>query len=134
MFKIDLPKMAVINVALPTGGMAAFVHLGEGRFLSGLPPVMLAGVSLEAESTHEGLPVEWDGTVFPAGCEAHPVAFVFDAVGAQRAVEDAAAAGDPAAVAMMEQLRAAEAQLAAQVAVGMVPADAEVAADTQDAA
>ena len=134
MFKIDLPKMAVLNVALPTGGMAAFVHLGEGRFLSGLPPVMLAGVSLEAEATHEGLPVEWDGSVFPAGCEAHPVAFVFDALGAQRSVEAAAAAGDLGAAAMLEQIHAAEKQLAAQVAVGMVPADAEVAADTQGAA
>ena len=132
MFKIDLPEMAILNVALPTGGMAAFVHLGGGRFLSGLPPVMLGGVSLESEATHEGLPVEWDGSVFPVDAQAHPVAFVFDAIGAQRAVEAAAAAGDPGAVAMMEQIQAAEKQLEAQRAVGLVR-EPEAAADTQDA-
>lgn len=120
MFTFDLPKHAAIKVELPTGGDAVMIHLGEGRFVSNVPPLVLAGVSVVADTEVTGLQVGWDSGALPPNV--HSAIFVFDVAGAAVAVETAAAGGDVKAIEVVNKMRDAEKMLAAQVAVGMVPA------------
>lgn len=122
MFSFSLPKGAALLVASPTGGELLIVHKGDGQFLSDLPPLVLLGVSADAEQHVDGLPVGWDGESFPVGPTPHHCTFMFDAVSASRAVEIAAAQRDPAAIAMLERLADADKVLKAREAVGMVKA------------
>jgi len=121
-FKFTLPKDAAIVVASPTGGNMLFVHKGDGEFVSDLPPLVLMGVSTSVEQHVEDLPVVWDGTSFPVGGTQHKCTFVFDTVGASKSVEAAAAAGDPAAVDMINRLADADKVLKARESIGMVKA------------
>jgi hypothetical protein len=130
MFSFDLPKSAALMVALPTGGHAIFVHVGGGRFVSKVPPIVLAGVAREPSAQVEGLPVAWDGETLPGDAEAHPTAFVFDVGSAQAAVERAAAGGDKYAQLVLDELQAAQKTLDAREALGIKdsePVDAAAA-------
>ena len=119
MFCLDLPTNAAINVELPTGGAAIMIHLGGGRFATNLPPLVLAGVSeVKDGAPVTDLPVTWDSGALPA--ELHAALFVFDAQGAARSVEAAAAAGDANAKAVVDRMADAEKMLAAREKVGMV--------------
>lgn len=122
MFSFSLPKGAALLVTSPTGGQLMMIHKGDGQFVSDLPPLVMLGVSAEAEQKVEGLPVAWDADTFPHGCATHQCTFLFDAVGASRAVEIAAAQRDPAAIAMLERLADADKVLKARESVGMVKA------------
>lgn len=119
MFCLDLPTNAAIRVELPTGGAAIMIHLGGGRFATNLPPLALAGVSAVKDGAPvTDLPVTWDSGALPA--ELHSTVFVFDAQGAARAVEAAAAAGDANAKAVVDRMADAEKMLDAREKVGMV--------------
>lgn len=122
MFKFDLPKNAVLRVDLPTGGTAIMAHVGGGQFVSNIPPLALAGISAVAGEEVSGLPLVWDSSLLPA--DAHHAVFGFDTAMAEKSLEDAAAAGDARAKAVLDQVIEAEKQLQAQIAVGMVPAAA----------
>jgi len=123
MFKFTLPKGAALHVDLPTGGSAIFVHDGDGKFLSTVPPLVLVGMDRDTEQHVSGLPVEWDSSKFQLSGDAKACVFEFDAASAQQAVETAAAAGDASAATMLERIKAAEKQLDLQRKVGLVPAD-----------
>lgn len=119
MFAFNLPERAAIKVELPTGGAAIMIHLGGGRFATNLPPMALAGVSeVKGGAPVTDLPVTWDSGALPA--ELHATLFVFDAQGAARSVEAAAAAGDANAKAVVDRMADAEKMLAAREKVGMV--------------
>lgn len=122
MFSFSLPRFAALVVSLPTGGQTLMLHVGDGKFVSKVPPIVLAGVSPEPMAQVEGLPVGWDGTTLPGNVEAHPTAFVFDVAAAQSAVEAAAASGDTYAQMVMAELRAAEQVLDARTALGVMDA------------
>lgn len=130
MFSFDLPTNCALKVALPTGGDVVMVHVGGGRFISHVPPLVLVGVSDNpgVEEQH-GLPVTWDSKTLSGSV--HHALFAFDAAGAAKAVQDAAAAGDEAARDVLRKMEEAEAMLAAQRAVGLVK-DPEAVADAQD--
>ena len=129
MFSFDLPLHAAVKVELPTGGSAIMVHVGGGRFISNIPPLVLAGVSTVAGVEEHGLPVAWDSQTLAGNV--HSALFAFDTAGAAKAVQDAAAAGDEVAREMLRKMEEAEAMLAAQKAVGLVK-DPEAVADSQD--
>lgn len=119
MFCLDLPTNAAIRVELPTGGAAIMIHLGGGRFATNLPPLVLAGVSVVKDGPPvTDLPVTWDSGALPA--ELHSTVFAFDALGAARAVEAAAVAGDMKALAVVDRMADAEKMLSAREKVGMV--------------
>lgn len=120
MFSFSLPKFAALMVSFPTGGHSLLVHVGEGRFVSKVPPIVLAGVSPAPMDQVEGLPVSWDGETIKGDAQAHPMAFVFDVGSAQKAVEDAAAAGDTYARLVMDELEAAQRALDARAALGVM--------------
>lgn len=120
MFSFALPKFAALQVSLPTGGVALFVHMGEGRFLSKVPPIVLAGVTPVESDQTEGLPVGWDASELAGDKPAFPTAFVYDVGGAQKAVEDAAAGGDTFARLILDELEAAQRALDARAALGVM--------------
>lgn len=124
MFSFDLPKFAALQVSLPTGGGAIMVHVGGGRFISKVPPIALAGLVPAAEPAQnvEGLPVAWDGATLPGDGESAPVYFAFDVASAQRSVEEAAAAGDTFAKAILTELDAAQRTLDARAKLGVMDA------------
>lgn len=131
MFSFHLPKFAALKVELPTGGEAVMIHVGDGRFVSNLPPLVLAGVDPNIEGVEvRDLPITWDGETLPGHKNVHPALFAFDARGAAEAVEKAAAGGDTFALQVMERLNQAEKMLDARSLL----ADPEAAADVQDAA
>lgn len=114
MFSFDLPKHAAIKVNLPTGGDAVMIHLGGGRFVSNIPPLVLVAVSAVKDEGIKDVPLVWDSKCLPA--DLHHITFDFDLVGAQRSLEAAAAAGDELAREVMGKLTAADAMLEANEA------------------
>lgn len=115
MFAFNLPERAGLLVKLPTGGEAMMVHVGGGRFISRVPPLVLHGPGLPGEDfLREGLPLEWDSTTLKQGVDVGLATFVFDAAGGQRAIEEAAAAGDAEAKGVLEELNAAQRQMEAR--------------------
>lgn len=114
MFSFDLPKHAAIKVELPTGGEAVMIHLGGGRFVSNVPPLVLVAVSEVQGEAIDDVALTWDSKCLPA--DVHHTTFGFDLVGAQRSLEAAAAAGDERAREVMGKLTAAEAMLEADEA------------------
>lgn len=123
MFAFNLPKHAAIKVELPTGGSAIMIHVGDGRFVTNMPPLVLAGVSVVEGEEVAGLPIDWASDALPA--DLHSTFFAFDAAGAARAVEAAAAAGDVKAREVLDRLAEAEKMLAARERLGMVPVAAQ---------
>ena len=124
MFSFELPVNCAVKVELPTGGNAVMVHVGGGRFISNVPPLVLAGVADQAGVEEHGVPVAWDSKTLAGNV--HHALFVFDTAGAAKAVQDAAAAGDDAARTVLRKMEEAEAMLEAQRAVGLVK-DSEAA-------
>lgn len=116
MFAFDLPKNALIKVELPTGGDVLMIHLGLGRFVSSLPPLVLVGVSPFENEQVAGLPVTWDSEAIKLD-GLHQAMFGFDHIGCANSVERAAAAGDEQALEMLEKMRAADAALDEAAAV-----------------
>lgn len=114
MFSFDLPKHAAIKVQLPTGGDAVMIHLGGGRFVANVPPLVLVAVSAVKDEGIKDVALTWDSKCLPA--ELHHTTFGFDLVGAQRSLEAAAAAGDERAREVIGKLTAAEAMLEADEA------------------
>lgn len=131
MFAFDLPKFAALQVQFPTGGGSLLVHLGGGRFVSKVPPIVLAGVvpATEPAVNQEGLPVTWDGTSLPGDADAQPVFMAFDVASAQGSVEAAAAAGDKFAQAVLDEIAAAQRTLDAQAALSQQRAEAPTVVD-----
>lgn len=123
MFKFTMPRHAAIKVELPTGGEAIMIHTGEGRFVTNMPPLVLAGVAVVEGQEVTGLPIGWDSGALPE--DLHHAIFAFDAAGAARAVEAAAAAGDVKAREVVDRLADAEKMLAARERLGLVPAAAQ---------
>jgi hypothetical protein len=131
MFSFKLPRGAALSVSLPTGGAASFVHVGDGRFVSSVPPIQIDGVRPEGEGGEDMLPVTWDAEFLPAGTSVQAVKFGFDVPGAAGAVEAAAAAGDPHAQHIVGLMKQAEDMIAARAALLNVAAIAgTVAGDT----
>lgn len=130
MFKFDLPAGAALHVFLPTGGETILVHAGEGRFLSKVPPIALAGLAREGEGVGAiGLPVSWDGQTLPGDGPTQPIWFGFDVNAAADAVKAASEGGDTFARAVMAEIEAAQRTLDAREALGvMTPAAAPVGA------
>lgn len=134
MFAFDLPRFAALSVSLPTGGGTMMIHVGGGRFIAKVPPLVLAGVSPAAAGVGdtEGLPIEWDGTTLPGDGESRASFFAFDVAAAQRSVEEAAAGGDTFAQKILEELARAEEVLAARAALGVMAPAAEGATAEDD--
>ena len=114
MFSFDLPMYAAMKVQLPTGGDAMMIHLGAGRFVSNVPPLVLVAVTADPGQGIKDVALTWDSKCLPA--DVHHTTFGFDLVGAQRSLEAAAAAGDELAREVMSKLTAAEAMLEADEA------------------
>lgn len=132
MFSFALPKFAALHVNLPTGGSTLLVHAGDGRFLSKVPPIILAGVAPGEQQDMPTQPMGWDGDTLPGDGQANPVVFAFDVKTAAAAVEAAAAAGDTFAQAVVAEMQAAERQIAAQQKlVGNVAAAAPAVNDAK---
>lgn len=119
MFKFVLPKFAALHVELPTGGSTLMVHIGDGVFVSKVPPIVLRGVSPEQSQQVEGIPVEWDGVSLPGDGEAHPCVFAFDMKSAGEAVDAAASAGDTYARKVLAEMEHAARTIAAQERLGL---------------
>lgn len=118
MFSFDLPESAALHVILPTGTETILVHAGGGRFVSKVPPIVLAGlVRAGQEAGAEGVPVAWDGKTLPGDGESQTVAFGFDVQAAAEAVRAAAAEGDTYARAVVAELEHADRTLAARQAL-----------------
>lgn len=117
MFSFKLPVGAVLSVSLPTGGGAAFAHVGDGRFVSSVPPIILQGLRPEGQGGEDMLPVEWDAKSMPVDTVMEPVQFGFDPQTAAAAVEAAAAGGDVRAGHIVSMLKAAEEMIAARAAL-----------------
>lgn len=105
-----MPKHSMIKVELPTGGDVLMIHLGFGRFVSSLPPLVLVGVSPVENEQVAQLPVVWDSEAIKLD-GLHQAMFGFDHIGCANSVERAAAAGDEQALEMLEKLREADAAL-----------------------
>lgn len=122
MFSFEIPQWAALQVSLPTGGATTLVHVGGGRFLSKVPPIALTGARPDFPFQQEGIPVEWDGTTLPGDKTAHPAVFGFDVMAAARVVQEAAAAGDTFAQAVMAEMEAAQRTLDSREALGVMDA------------
>lgn len=109
MFKFNLPKWAMIDVQLPTGAVQRMIHIGNGEFLSEIPPIAVHGLAPAGEIEHDAVqPVTWDSTIngrttLQAGV------LMFDVRGAMAALQEAEARGDVAAISLLQRLRQAEA-------------------------
>ena len=134
MFAFELPKFAALQVQFPTGGGSLLVHVGGGRFISKVPPIVLAGVvpAAEVASNIEGIPVTWDGTTLPGDADAQPVYMAFDVASAQGSVEAAAAAGDKFARAVLDEIVQAQRTLEARASLGMGAAEAPAVAASSE--
>lgn len=104
MFKFKIPAGAMLRVQLPTGGEQLMMHMGEGEFVSEIPPLMLNLLSTTLEDAPEVQPVSWDSSMY--GKAAVPMMARYDAVMAMDAVKAAAEGGDELAVAMLEKIAA----------------------------
>lgn len=108
MFKFDLPKWALLPVVTPEGSTHVMVHVGNGQFVSQLPPVAINTCQPLDEPEPEGLaPVTWDSGVLDA--EVRVSRAMFDAAGAAEALRKAADSGDVTAITTQARLKAAAA-------------------------
>ncbi|WP_441280594.1 hypothetical protein [Tardiphaga sp. 862_B3_N1_1] len=113
MFKFNLPKWAFLDVTLPTGAVSRLLHIGDGEFVSELPPVMVEGlvptsVEIDAAAVHTVQPVQWDSTIIPWRSQVQGLRWVYDAPAAMQALLAAEAKGDQAAITLLQRLKQAE--------------------------
>ena len=105
MFKFTLPKWATLPVVTPEGATFPMVHMGDGVFMSAMPPISLhtcqpLGVSPDRSPIH----VAWDSSVFSTDVEM--AQSFFDAPGAAEALRVAADSGDINAISTQAMLKA----------------------------
>lgn len=122
MFSFDLPQFAALQVSLPTGGSAVFVHVGGGRFISKVPPIALIGFVRKGDPVPEikNHPVSWDGATLPCNVEAEPFEIAFDLKMAEKCVCDAAALGDEFGKSVVAALAEVDAMLLARAELGIM--------------
>lgn len=112
MFKFDLPAHAVIDVTLPTGAVARLLHLGNGQFVSEVPPIALALLAPglpPLEQNPAPVPMVWlrDNA---KQAYTQPGIIMFDVQGAMQSVAKAEADGDVGAITLMQRLKHAQAE------------------------
>lgn len=110
MFKFNLPKWAILDVTLPTGVSQRLLHMGEGEFVSVLPPIALAGMAPAgaAPTADELHPVGWDSTTFDGRTTVEGFPVSFDVKAAMAALQAAADRGDVAAISTLQRVKQAE--------------------------
>ena len=105
MFKFTLPKWATLPVITPEGATYPMVHMGDGVFLSAMPPISLHTCQPLGTTPDKALvPVAWDSGVF--GPDVEMAQSFFDAPGAAEALRIAADAGDVTAISTQAMLKA----------------------------
>lgn len=105
MFQFNLPKWALLPVTTPEGTTQPMVHMGDGVFLSPLPPVALNTCLPIGEPATEGLqPVSWNSTAL--GADVNVAQVLFDAAAAAEALRLAAEAGDVMAITTQARIKA----------------------------
>lgn len=114
MFKFNLPKWAFLDVTLPTGAVSRMLHIGDGQFVSEIPPVMVDGmvpdnIVMDAAAVHTLQPVQWDSSIIPWRSQVRGIRWVYDAPTAMQTLRDAEAKGDQAAITLLQRLKQAEA-------------------------
>lgn len=111
MFKFSLPKWTVLDVTLPTGVSQRLLHLGDGQFLSVLPPIAMAAMAPvgEVPTAGELQPVSWDSTTIDSRSNVEGFTVTFDVKGALAALEEASDRGDVAAISALQRIKQAEA-------------------------
>lgn len=114
MFKFNLPKWAFLDVTLPTGAVQRMLHIGDGEFISELPPVMVDGlvpdsVVMDAAAVHTLQGVQWDSAIIPWRSQVRGLRWVYDAPAAMQALREAEAKGDQSAITLLQRLKQAEA-------------------------
>lgn len=107
MFKFTLPKWAFIDTVAPSGAVQRMFHVGDGNFVSEIPPLILEGSVPSGEAVEAGpLPLAWDGRTF--GDDRAGVlraVFVFDARSGMDALQAAADAGDVTAITTLQRIK-----------------------------
>lgn len=105
MFKFTLPKWTVVPTITPEGATYPMVHMGDGVFLSAIPPISLHTCQPLGVAPDRALvPVAWDSSVF--GPDVEMAQFFFDAPGAAEALRVAADSGDVNAISTQAMLKA----------------------------
>ena len=109
MFKFNLPKWSAIDVPQPSGATLRMIHVGNGEFVSELPPLALNGVSPANEDESPRLhPVSWDSAHIGPRTALKSETFVFDSPKAMLALHEAADRGDEAAIVLIQRLLQAQ--------------------------
>lgn len=110
MFKFSLPKWTVLDVTLPTGVSQRLLHLGDGQFLSVLPPIAMAAMAPSGEVPIAGElhPVSWDSATMDSRASVEGFMATFDVKGAMAALDEAADRGDVAAISALQRVKQAE--------------------------
>ena len=110
MFNFSLPKWTVLDVTLPTGVPQRLLHLGDGQFLSALPPIAMAAMApVDAVPIAGELhPVDWDSKTFDGRATVEAFTVSFDVKSAMAALDAAADRGDVAAISQLQRLKQAE--------------------------
>lgn len=105
MFKFTLPKWAMLPIITPEGATCPMVHMGDGVFLSAMPPISLHTCQPLGTAPDKALvPVAWDSGVF--GPDVEMAQSFFDAPGAAEALRIAADAGDVTAISTQATIKA----------------------------
>ena len=85
MFKFTLPKWVALPVITPEGATCPMVHMGDGVFLSAMPPISLHTCQPLGTAPDKALvPAAWDSGVF--GPDVEMAQSFFDAPGAAEAL------------------------------------------------
>lgn len=119
MFGFDLPKYALLTVEQPNGGHVIMVHMGDGRFIAKVPPLVVGAlVPPGVELSKDPIPFTWDNGLEGEGYSAG--AFVFDAKGAGELINEQAANGNEFAVNLLTKCAEAEKMMIARDKLGVM--------------
>lgn len=116
MFKFNFPKWAYVEFKAATGAVMRMIHIGNGEFISEVPPIMIDGVapvSADVSQASEVQAITWDGTIMDGRTPVNALRFVFDAPSAMAALRAAADRGEVPAIAMLQRFQQAQAQVEA---------------------
>lgn len=118
MFKFKLPQWACIDVRSPSGGIQRMVHIGNGEFVSHLPPLFLD--TLSPDPINIGTTdITWDSSHFK-GQPGSAGTALFNAPQAMDAVKAAASEGDHVAMQVVEKIEAGAKMMEARDAAGLM--------------